>query len=383
MDTIEDLIKYSNENSYLEIKLIEYRGEIRGNLIKDVMALANSNYTGDRYIVIGVKKHAGDIELNEIESPEDSAGIQQYIHENIEPELEIKYEPFLFEGHKLALLTICNPTDQPYLAIKDISNKKAKLVSKHDCFIRKGTHQLRLSRSDLDRMYAKKYESTGLAGKLDLTFEDGAKSLEIPCVRDIQLPSLVEALEIQKELQLKDRMQGRELLERVDHYYSSGAPEDRYKSLSIPQLEERLSTVKMNYFSSDIHYMQELRSYKLNLKLKNNGEIFLEKGLVKLVIPITEYLIVVKTIPLNDHHQAVPSFAPIYDYPEVIYEKEEVIVTYEVGEVRHGLSKMVFKDALRIVPFEQLAGTGIKINAQIHAANLKVQQSFELSLTFV
>lgn len=52
-DLASDLIEYYNENDYLEFKLVEYRGEIGGNLIKDVIALANSHHIADRYIIIG------------------------------------------------------------------------------------------------------------------------------------------------------------------------------------------------------------------------------------------------------------------------------------------------------------------------------------------
>jgi predicted HTH transcriptional regulator len=125
-DLAGDLIRYNNENGYLEFKLVEYRGEIRGNLIKDVIALANSYHMGDRYIIIAIKKHPHELEFNDIEKPEDSAGIQQYIHKNISPELKVTYEPFVYEGHKIALLTICDPVDQPYFAVRDINNRKTR-----------------------------------------------------------------------------------------------------------------------------------------------------------------------------------------------------------------------------------------------------------------
>ena len=383
MDTIEDLINYHNESEYLEFKLIEYREEIKGNLIKDVIALANSNHIGDRYIIIGLKKYASEIEFKGVENPQDSATVQQYIHENIEPPLDVTYEPFSFEGHKLVLLTILEPGDPPYHAVRDIGNAKAKLVGKNDSFIRKGSYQIRVSRTDLNIMFAKKYESFGLEGRLELTFDNGSREIQVPCIRDIRLPSDKEKEEIEKEIHLKDRLSGPDFLAYVEKHQSSKEIEDRYKAMSLPDLGCRLRNVKMNFQSEDVYYLHETRAFKLNLNLKNNGEKFLEKGLLRLIIPVTKHLVVVERIPLNTYHLSVPAFAPVYDYPEVKTFGDHVSVTNEIGDVRHGMIGQVYKDALRLSAFEQLAGTEIKIEAQLFGANLRQQRTFGLVMKFI
>jgi hypothetical protein len=377
------MINYHNENEYLEFKLIEYREEIKGNLIKDVIALANANHIGDRYIIIGLKKHTGEIEFKDVENPQDSATVQQYIHENIEPPLDVTYEPFSFEEHKLVLLTILEPGDQPYHVVRDIGNGKAKLVGKNDSFIRKGSYQVRVSRKDLDRMFAKKYELSGLEGKMELTFDNGSREIQVPCIRHIRLPSDEEKVKIEKEIHLKDRLPGPDFLAYVEKFQSSNEIEDRYKAMSLPDLRYRLGNVKMNFHSEDVHYLFETRAFKLNLSLKNNGEKFLEKGLLRLIIPVTKHLTVVETISLNTYHISVPAFAPVYDYPEVKTLGDHVSVTYEIGDVRHGMIGLVYKDALRLSAFEQLAGAVVKVEAQLLGANLRELQSFELVIKFV
>jgi hypothetical protein len=121
----------------------------------------------------------------------------------------------------------------------------------------------------------------------------------------------------------------------------------------------------------------------LNLNLKNNGEKFLEQGLLRLIIPITKYLTVVERIPLNTYHISVPAYAPVYDYPEVMTLGDHISVTYEIGDIRHGIVIQVYKDALRLSAFEQMAGTAIKIEAQLLGANLRGAQTFKLVIKFI
>jgi hypothetical protein len=380
-DLAGDLIRYNNENEYLEFKLVEYRGEIRGNLIKDVIALANSNHMGDRYIIIGIKKHPHEIEFNAIENPEDSAGIQQYIHKNITPELKVTYEPFIYEGHKLALLTICDPVDQPYFSIKDINNSKTRLIGESAIFIKKGSYQVLPGRADFDRIYRKKYAAAGLEGKLELSSQNGSREIQIPCIRDIRLPSDVQKDEIENEIHFKEQLRGPDFLAYVENAKLNEPA--GYKGMAVPELRERLRTVKMNFQSEDVYYINENRAFKLNLELLNNGTQFLEKALVVLTIPGVDGLTVVERIPFTTYQQAVPAFAPEYDYPSVKNAGGRVMVTREIGEVRHGMKTQVFNDALRIVAVEKLAGTMVPVIAQVFGANLFKPQEFELLMRFV
>ena len=89
---IDELIKYHHEGSNLDFKREEYRSENRGELAKDVLAMANAQTKGDRYIVIGItKKSNEEIIFFPVSRPEDSAHIQQYLKPKIFPELNISY----------------------------------------------------------------------------------------------------------------------------------------------------------------------------------------------------------------------------------------------------------------------------------------------------
>ena len=113
MHDIDDLIEFHNECEFLDFKQEEYNELNKPHLIKDVLAFANAAITGDRYIIIGVKKSDGHTELYNIESKLDSANIQQYVHANITPELSVEYTPHQYKGFNLMVITIKSPESQP------------------------------------------------------------------------------------------------------------------------------------------------------------------------------------------------------------------------------------------------------------------------------
>jgi hypothetical protein len=123
-------------------------------LLKDLIAMANANVTGDRHIIVGMKHFPnGNRKFWTINKSEfvDSATYHQLARENIEPEIHFDYTPYGFEGCLLGVLRIYDCDDQPYMMRKDYGSLRAG-----DAWIRKGTHQPRLMRADLNRIWEKR-----------------------------------------------------------------------------------------------------------------------------------------------------------------------------------------------------------------------------------
>ena len=179
MPTIDEIIKYHFEGDYFDFKQEEYKKNKKHELIKDVLALANSDYEGDRFIIIGIhKKDKNTITAFDITDADDSAIIQQIIYENIKPELKIEYIPYEYDEKNLQVLTIKNPINQPYAIKKTIHLPENKGVFlKVDAMkIRKGSFTLDMTLTDLDRIYKKKYNSKpDIEGKIRLAFSDTGK----------------------------------------------------------------------------------------------------------------------------------------------------------------------------------------------------------------
>src|SRR5690554_2160822 len=154
MEDLLDLILYENENTRLDFKRDEYKKEDFVPLLKDVLSMANAFSSQDKFIIIGLKPISPDERgLKGIDGElTDAATFQQLVHENIEPEIAIDYFPFPLENIKLGVIKISNCNNPPYLMKKDYGNGKRKLF-KGEGFVRKGTHQTRLTRSDFDRHF--------------------------------------------------------------------------------------------------------------------------------------------------------------------------------------------------------------------------------------
>lgn len=151
MDILEDLLEEGYESERLDFKATEYRTEQRENIIKDIMAMANSLCEDDKYIITGVKDRNGTCEILGIDESfvTDDSNYQQLILDNIEPDVRFSYFTTSYQGKKLGVFHIYGNIDRPYML-----KKKTGSLRKGFCLIRKGSQQSEVSRSDLDKMYS-------------------------------------------------------------------------------------------------------------------------------------------------------------------------------------------------------------------------------------
>ncbi len=142
MNCIDELIRYENENSSLDFKVVQYTKDKHEDLIKDILSMANANVEGEKYIIVGVKhKTSNDRDIIGIKKEDfsDSATYQQLIRENIEPDILIEYSPYEIDGKYVGIFRIKEANNKPYMMKKDFGKK----LKKGDCFIRKGVFKLR------------------------------------------------------------------------------------------------------------------------------------------------------------------------------------------------------------------------------------------------
>jgi hypothetical protein len=151
-EKIKNLLEDGYECDYLDFKLKQYPAKLNPNFIKDVMAMANSNYEGDKIIVIGVNDEGVIIGIEENEVFVDSAIYQDIILNYVEPDVTIDYFKYNYEGKLLGILKIasCN-NNKPYLIKKEIASLRIGT-----CIIRKGSQNTPANRNDFDKFYHNK-----------------------------------------------------------------------------------------------------------------------------------------------------------------------------------------------------------------------------------
>lgn len=155
-DKLKKIINLENECDWLDFKSIQYKKN--EDLLKDVMAFANSKHLGSKYIIIGVKDYPhGKKDVLGIPNDviKDSSEIQNFILSNIEPDINLKYYPVDLYSKKIVILEIKDSQDKPYMLKKDYGKLKSGT-----CYIRKGSLQKEALRNDYDSFYRLKEKMT-------------------------------------------------------------------------------------------------------------------------------------------------------------------------------------------------------------------------------
>lgn len=158
---VEKIVRFLSEKKETEIFDIKrkfYDKHKKFDIIKDVAAFANNISCIDKYIVFGVDEKDWDIYGININNIPEISSIEQYLHENIEPKLNIKLDLINIKGFDLAVLTICKENvDRPYIVKKSISNESGKeVLHRGAVYLRNGATNCLASRKELDDIYKAK-----------------------------------------------------------------------------------------------------------------------------------------------------------------------------------------------------------------------------------
>ena len=383
MYSIEELIEYHNECEFLDFKQEEYNEQNKPHLLKDILAFSNANVEGNRYIIIGVHKKDGQIQLFNIDSKYDSAHIQQYVHANITPELAIEYTPFTHNGFNLMILTIKKPQDQPYMIEKDVFYKSGKICLRaNECWIRKGSYQVIASRKDLDRMYESRIKNDEFNGEIVLTFEGtDSTSLNVFGLQKIELPSEKAKIKLEKIIEQKELLQQRDPFQYSLSVKQNWLPfvGTSYEDRSLETLRENLSNISETYLDHDLYYLYEEQSYKLNLDILNVGEVYLEDASIELMIPkinqvfVSDKVYDIDKTPSNlliPYTPSIPSYETMH-YPLVEEIDNYFIVKEDIGNLKHGIKQLAFKVAIRFFIGDVQANTELRLTCKIFGKNLR------------
>lgn len=153
---IESIIKFENENTYVDFKKTQYKNN--DDFLKDIMSMANANIENNkRYIICGVKHLPdGNREYHSIPESEfkDDSIYQGLVREYIEPEIQFQYYPYYIEGVLLGIFEITGCNNRPY-----VLKKQSKILKMEQgaCFIRRGSQIGRAIREDFEAIYEVKY----------------------------------------------------------------------------------------------------------------------------------------------------------------------------------------------------------------------------------
>ncbi|MDH6456691.1 hypothetical protein M2102_000304 [Fusobacterium sp. PH5-7] len=160
-DTIIKYISNRTENEKFDIKRYYYHEKKKFDLIKDVVAFANSSSVDDKYVVFNIDNDTFQLCNMDMTTLPDISDINTLLHEYCEPNIDVELSKFNYNGGQVAYLKVCNSNlNFPYMIKKDfIFDGKVKL-HQGQIYIRRGATNFIANRSDLDILVDMKVRRT-------------------------------------------------------------------------------------------------------------------------------------------------------------------------------------------------------------------------------
>jgi hypothetical protein len=378
---LEEIIEFENENTELDFKSIQYVKSNYENLLKDLISMANAKTSNERYIIVGVKHRAnGEREILGIEKDFiDDATYQQIVNQNIEPELNFIYYPYNFKDKKIGIFKIFDCTNPPYMMKK--ANGKLKIG---DSFIRKGSHQTRLTRKDLDYYIEKRISIDNFNGEIAFYFDKiGNNELSLKPIPIENSPSekaKKKILEIIKSKEDSISKTPKHLISAfTDFDHSIPGMTTPYEKRSIKTLKENLKNIEETYREDDLYYIYEESSHKFNFTILNLNNSYLEDSMIEVRVSNKNLYVCneVHSKPIKENH-ILGIYSPStsfslekMNYPNVEEIGNEFVIRENIGDLKHQIEKSAFDVPLRIILNPNSIGENIIIQIKIFGKNLK------------
>lgn len=398
MENLNDLILYENENVRLDFKRDEYVKEEYSSFLKDIIAIANAFTKDERFIIIGLKPTSShERGIVGIQGKlTDAATFQQIVYENIEPELSIEYFSYNLEKYVFGVFRISSCSNPPYLMKKDYGNGKNKLY-RGGGFIRKGSHQTRLTRADIDKYFKIRANDNSFDGQVIFSFVSGTSenTLLLKSLKQIKRPSQIKKEKIERILEKKKKeadlystmgikgfhtdFLGNSIAQQLASISGKGVP---YENRDISTLEENLKKVEQTYLKHDYYELFEKQASKYNFIVFNKGNKYIEDASLIIKIPKIDGIIVSSQVyddPDNDSIVGSINSANMY-YPNVKEDDEFYIIEDHVGNINHQKPMEALKEPIRILASDKIEIETFNINLELYAKNILTKINEELTI---
>lgn len=112
IDELLNKLRYKCEGADIDFKSAQYRfnkgsEDTKGEILKDILAIANAWRDGSGYILLGFKdQRPHPAEVVGISESIDDARLQQFVNSKVKPKLTFSYEEHVHQGKTVALITI-------------------------------------------------------------------------------------------------------------------------------------------------------------------------------------------------------------------------------------------------------------------------------------
>jgi len=323
---LEHILEKPSDSPNIIFRSCLYGTGDREQLIRDVIALANTDCKEDCYIVFGVATESDGRKMIGVEKSDLGLLRQQkrMAARAIEPELELAPMSADVEGKLFAALKIDERADPPYLVKEYFSND----LRNGECWIKDGSDVRLAHRQDLDRIYARKGASRSAVLQIGLNGNIDCETLAIE-VPDLPARPIV-----------------------------TNGSSDELKHTDTANDETQL----YDFFDKS--------GVMINLILVNNQKMPLQGTVIEITLPRTPDFDVADRINSAPNADNSRVEAKSEEYPEVRKTENAIFVRSALGDIEPRQPMEVFERPLWLAVSETMKGKKIGIRYVVVARNL-------------
>lgn len=371
----------------VQFRKTPYRNDGVREFLRDVMALANANVEGPRYIVVGVTFDDSGHKLLFPVEESDFSGSPSYsslVGSFIEPPLRLKYQPVSLSGKRVGVFEIADCQDRPYMMKADYSER----LRRGDAYTAVNGKQIKMGRRQLLEMFERKFRESVSADRIEIGFpgEIIHKDCRIGTVDLSTLPSAIASGNLQQLIDTQQKSQraaSSTAIVRLTHarLFGSDSP---YEDKSPTVLYAEMANLKNKYKFEDQYYLFEKNASTIQLVIYNQGDEPIQDASLVLAMPNHNDFHVATALPkIPRAGKFIDSGAnKLQEYPVVTLKDDAVHVTNTLGEVPVDSMIQAFDTPLRICVGSELKGRKLGIRYALYGSNLRRPATGKLRLIF-
>lgn len=338
-------------------------------LVREVIGLANIEFSGARYLIFGV--NAGAMEGSGVvgiaeDAMTDLKTAHRLISSLVKPLLHLAFIFDKIEGKLVGALEIDGCEDAPYVVRRNYSEK---LVGGHS-WVRDGRQFRDAEPADLEKIRVRVGRDQNWEVAVGFNDQPDCNLLKLDIPDTSNPPSANEKIKIKKTLDWKQATKKtlgtiNTHIFRLVHVRQHGADAE-FDSRNVKTLLEAHDKVGIESAEADNYYFFEQTAVKLDLTICNMEDTALEDVNLRLGFPELDGFEVVDRLysPPDDDG----SF-PQADYPDVQRMKSGAVANIELGSIAPGASRPVFTQSLRLAVGPAMEGKKVGIKYSLTAKN--------------
>ena len=387
MKRLAKIIQSATPSTGVQFRTSEYGSAHLRDFLRDVLAMANANVEGTRYILVGVGIDSrGRRRFSNIDRG-DLTGNPSYValaNEFIEPPIRLKYQAVTVEGKRVGVYEIADSQDKPYMMRVDHS----ETLRRGDAYQRANNRAVKMGRRQLQSLFEQKFHESVSDASIEVGFpgEIIHKHRKIEVCDLSQLPSAVATEKLRQLIRIKRRTKhssSNTMVARLTHarLFGSDSP---YEDRSPEELKQEMRQIRRNYRDEDDYYLYEKHAQELQFVIYNQGEEPIRDASLALVMPNHAAFHVADRLPkrYQDDSYIDRSPAEHADYPSVALDDGSVQVSGSLGDIPAGELIEVFAKPLRLCAGIELAGRKFGVQYSLFAKNLRAPAKGKLRLLF-